>query len=89
MNVEFDESFLKSIGKLKDKDAASKLEIIIESVENAKSIKEISNLKKMEGYKSYYRIRMGDYRIGLKLIDNQTFRFILIAHRREIYRYFP
>jgi len=37
---------------------------------------------------AYYRIRLGDYRIGL-VVNEQTVVFVRFLHRREIYRYFP
>lgn len=44
----------------------------------------------MQGYSDKYKIRMGQYRVGLT-IDNgtQTLIFERVAHRREIYRIFP
>ena len=44
----------------------------------------------MKGYKDKYKIRVGDYRIGLT-IDKQQKLIIChrIAHRREIYQIFP
>jgi len=45
--------------------------------------------KKLTGFRKYYRIRLGEYRIGIETIDKNTIRLILIAHRKEIYRYFP
>ena len=35
---------------------------------------EITNLKKLQGYENAYRIRVGDYRIGL-IFDGQTVLF--------------
>ncbi|MGH2412635.1 MAG: type II toxin-antitoxin system RelE family toxin, partial [Microcystaceae cyanobacterium] len=35
-----------------------------------------------------YRIRLGDYRIGL-FIEGKTVTFARVLHRKEIYRYFP
>ncbi len=46
-------------------------------------------MKKMTGYSSYYRIRVGDYRVGVELITPDTLRFITVAHRKDIYSIFP
>ena len=35
-----------------------------------------------------YRIRVGDYRLGL-VFDGGTMTFVRCLNRREIYRYFP
>ena len=44
----------------------------------------------MTGYTDKYKIRVGDYRIGIT-INKQTKILVCqrIAHRREIYRIFP
>ena len=43
----------------------------------------------MTGYTDKYKVRVGDYRIGIS-IDKQTKTLVcqMIAHRREIYRIF-
>lgn len=89
MKVEFDKSFEKSLQKIKNKSLFSRIEKIILECEKSKSLSEISNLQKLTGFKNYYRIRIGEYRLGIELIDNKTLRFILIAHRKDIYRSFP
>jgi len=46
--------------------------------------------QKLRGYRSYYRIRVGDYRIGLRLnFDRPVIEFRRVLHRRRIYRLFP
>ena len=54
----------------------------------ARDISEIPNLKKLKSDGDYYRIRIGDYRLGL-IIENGTIIFVRLLHRSEIYRYFP
>jgi len=45
---------------------------------------------KLRGYKDYYRIRVGDYRIGLRLdFDRRLIEFRRVLHRNQIYRRFP
>jgi mRNA interferase RelE/StbE len=60
----------------------------IDQVSNVSSIQDIENLKKLSGYKDDYRIRSGDYRIGV-IIKDETVTFVAFAHRNEIYRRFP
>jgi len=36
----------------------------------------------------YYRIRLGNYKMGITIIENQV-TFIRFLHRKEIYKYFP
>lgn len=49
-------------------------------------IKRTADIKKLQGCKSTYRLRLGDYRI-IYLIDKDLREIILtsIKHRREIY----
>ena len=89
MKVEFDKSFEKSLGKIRNKALYPEIERIILEIESAETVNEIQNVKKLTGFRKYYRIRLGEYRIGIETIDKNTIRFILIAHRKEIYRYFP
>ena len=60
----------------------------IEQVEEAPNPQMINNLKQLKGEGEYVRIKIGDYRIGLKL-ENDTFIFIRFLNRKDIYRYFP
>jgi len=89
MIVEFDKSFEKSLDKLKDKTLFPKIEKLIVSLENAESLIGIANIKKLSGYKTYYRYRFGDYRLGFEKIDEKTIRFIIIERRKDIYKVFP
>jgi len=89
MIVEFDKSFGKSLDNLNDKSLFPKIEKLIEKIESSITLSEISNLKKLAGYKNYYRFRLGDYRVSIEKINEKTIRFIIIAHRKNIYNKFP
>ncbi len=44
-------------------------------------------VKKLQGFKDYYRIRIGDYRIIYQINDAENYVIIArILHRREAYR---
>jgi mRNA interferase RelE/StbE len=89
MRLEFDKSFLKSIDNIPDSKILLRLEKNIIDLEKAESLQEISNLRKLSGFKNYYRIRLGDYRLGFELISSDVIRLIVIAHRKDIYKKFP
>lgn len=55
---------------------------------DATSLNDITNVKKLKGHKTAYRIRLGDYRIGFFYEDN-TIILSRILHRKEVYNYFP
>lgn len=84
----FKNDFTKSLSKLKDRKLKQDLVRIIDEIEAAENITQIRNLKKLVGYSNFYRIRIGDYRVGLK-IENQTVVFAAFAHRKDIYKQFP
>lgn len=88
MNFEFEKAFVKDFRKLKSKELASSILEVIKQVSEADSQNEIINLKKLSGYKSAFRIRIGDYRIGVT-IEKNTVTFVAFAHRKEIYNRFP
>ena len=82
------ESFERDIRKLKEIKIKSELLELIDYIKESGSLTEIKNLKKIKGEKKFYRIRVGDYRLGIK-IENETVTFIRFLHRKDIYRYFP
>ena len=63
-------------------------DIAFTTLPNTQSIQEIANFKAMQGFTNRYRIRVGDYRIGLEISEN-TIEIIRTLHRKEFYRYFP
>jgi mRNA interferase RelE/StbE len=89
MIIEFDKSFEKFLIKVKEKALFNKIESLIEIIEKAEKISEIKNVKKLTGFKNYYRIRIGDFRIGFEKINDNTIRFITVARRKDIYSIFP
>lgn len=89
MIIEFDKSFEKSLEKIRNKTLFQKIEKLIIEFENAKTLAELSNIIKLTGYKYYYRVRIGEYRLGFEKIDENTLRFIIVAHRKDIYKLFP
>jgi len=50
--------------------------------------KSFARVRKMQGFDSYYRIRVGDYRIGVETSEGQVI-FVCFLNRKDIYRYFP
>jgi mRNA interferase RelE/StbE len=88
VNVKVDESFEKDTDKIADAKLLLKIADIIEQVRKAQSFADIPNLKKLKGFKNYYRIRIGDYRAGIT-IENRNVAFERLLHRKDIYRYYP
>jgi mRNA interferase RelE/StbE len=88
MEVDFTKNFLKIIENLKNEELLQKIQDAIHNVIIANSIAEIFNIKKLSGNKAYYRVKIGDYRIGIEKIENQI-KFLTFQHRKDIYKKFP
>jgi mRNA interferase RelE/StbE len=88
MNIEFRKSFEKDLGSIRNLILMQRIREVIEEVEIAENISEITNIKKLKGGSSYYRIRVGDYRIGVT-VDEDIVIFVRVLHRKDIYQYFP
>ncbi|MCB0165170.1 MAG: type II toxin-antitoxin system RelE/ParE family toxin [Anaerolineae bacterium] len=88
MKVEFRRSFVRDLQKISEKNVRQRVQQVIEQVETASVLDEIPNLIKLKGEGDYYRIRVGTYRIGIKM-EQGIVIFVRCLHRRDIYRYFP
>jgi mRNA interferase RelE/StbE len=84
----FKESFARDLKAIRDKDLLARIRRVIESAEKATILEEISQIRKLREQGGYYRIRIGQYRIGLILEDGNVI-FVRCLHRRDVYRYFP
>ena len=88
MRVLFTKDFNTQLAEIGDKKLALSVREAIENVEKAKSPWEIRALKKLKGHKSAYRIRCGNYRVGIFIEKNEVV-FAAIAPRKDIYKKFP
>ncbi len=88
MELEFRDSFLKDIKRIKETAVKKKIIDVISASRKTASLHDLKNVKKLESSDAYYRIRVGDYRIGVKLQD-KILIFMRCLHRKDIYRYFP
>jgi mRNA interferase RelE/StbE len=88
MKTSFKSSFLKALKKLKEQRLKDQIAGCIEQVEAAENLSDLTNVKKMQGFDNIYRIRIGDYRIGIEVRDDVVY-FVAFAHRKDIYDKFP
>ena len=89
MIVEFDKSFYRHLNKINDKNDLAKIESCILRLEKAPVLRDLSEAKKLTGFKSYYKIRIGDYRLGFQKLSSNKIKLIIIARRSDIYKQFP
>lgn len=93
MNFEISRSFQKSFNRLKDKQLAAAILAVIDEVSQAEELTDITHLKKLKGHKTAYRIRSGNYRIGVFIEPDVSGQpsalFAAFSHRKDIYKKFP
>jgi mRNA interferase RelE/StbE len=88
MIVEFLARFSKDLDVIQDSNIKQKLIEVIEEIESIDKLSNLKNIKKLKGFKSAFRLKLGDYRIGF-FFENQKIIFARIVHRKEIYKIFP
>lgn len=88
MNLLYSKKFLKDIEHTADKKTRLNVQDVINSIKNCTSLSDLSGIRKMTGYENYYRLRIGDYRLGFKL-ENNTVTLLRFKHRKDIYTVFP
>lgn len=90
MKAEFRKSFERDLKKLRrDRQILDRVREGIEAVEGARDLGELPSIKRLSGGGGeFYRLRIGDHRIGLEL-EGDVVVFVRCLHRRDMYRYFP
>lgn len=87
MNVDYSKAFIKASKRLSGKMLDSLRRTIVE-VKAAKEIQEITDCKKLVGYRNIYRIRLGDYRALFTIeveFSGDTIVFQYLVSRGEAY----
>jgi mRNA interferase RelE/StbE len=87
--IEYAKRFLKELSELPEEIRTQAESIVFEELLTNNPFG-LGYVERMRGYPDKYKIRIGDYRIGIT-IDKKNNLVICqrIAHRREIYRIFP
>lgn len=88
MRVYFEESFERDLRKVKNKGLLKTTKEVIDEMKKAGDLREIKNLKKLRGYERFYRIKVGNYRIGVEMAKDKVI-FVRLLHRKDVYKYFP
>jgi mRNA interferase RelE/StbE len=87
--VEYTKRFLKELSRLPKEIQTQAEKIVFEELLKDNPFK-LGYLERMSGYPNKYKIRIGNYRIGITI--DKTDKLLIcqrIAHRKDIYRIFP
>ena len=89
MRIRYKPGFRRDIRRIRDADTIRRINSVIADLCDANSIGEVSNIRRIRAARgSHYRVRIGDYRLGVTL-DGDVAILAAIGHRREVYRRFP
>lgn len=88
MDLEYRTSFVRDLRRVRSAEIRRRVERTIGDLEAAATIDRVAGAASIKGPGRYYRIRIGDYRLGMS-IDGHTAILVRLLHRRDIYRYFP
>ena len=88
MKVEHNRGFTRDLRRMRSSELRQRVLRKIEELEAASVITEVRGVAKMAGEGTYYRIRIGEYRLGLAVEDDEA-TLLRFLHRSEIYQFFP
>lgn len=88
MEVVFLKKFSKDLDKINQSKDRKSIAEVIQSIKNVQKLEELTGVKKLTGFDDAYRIRSGNYRIGV-FVNGNVVAFSRVAHRKDIYKIFP
>jgi mRNA interferase RelE/StbE len=88
MEVVYLRSFLKDIKKIKDKNLKAQIKSILKAIEKADKLESLPNIKKLKGYSTVFRVRIGAYRLGV-FKNAEVVEIARFLKRNDIYKVFP
>ena len=88
MEVSYSKKFLKQLAGVPSETRVKIEHFVFNDLVSVFSISSLGKVEKMQGYDGFYKVRFGNYRLGL-VIENERITVKTVMHRREIYKFFP
>jgi len=88
MKTDYRKRFLKELSKIPSETRSRIEDFVFKKLPKVNSIFELGIVEQMRGYPTYYKVRFGSYRIGLRM-ENDKVILERALHRKDIYRHFP
>ena len=88
MEIEFRTSFTRDLRRIRSRQVRQRVLCKLEELEAAPTIEEVSGTRRLTADGRHYRIRIGDYRLGITM-ESDVAVLVRCLHRREIYRVYP
>lgn len=89
MEVNFRRIFLKQLANIPSTHRQNVEDFVFKELPQLNSISESGKIEKMRGYRGFYKVRFGQYRVGIEIKADKSILVRAVMHRREIYRFFP
>ena len=88
MKIIYKPSFTRDVKKASI-EAQINLRNVIESLKIAQGLNNITNLKKLKGHKTAYRIKVNTFRLCFYYNDDNILELTRFLPRKDVYRFFP
>lgn len=88
MKVLYSSRFVKDLEGIRDRGLRASVEDAIVELKSATRLSDLPNVKKMKGHTSAFRVRVGNYRIGL-FRNGEILTLHRFLDRKDIYKGFP
>ena len=88
MELEYRASFTRDLRRVRNAEVRGRVLGIMEELEAAAAITDVRGVRRIRGEGRYYRVRVGDYRLGVAL-EGDVAIVVRFLHRSDIYRFFP
>ncbi len=89
MRLRFTNQFEKQFDKISDKRIRLQITKVLQEVKDAPLLSAVGSIKKLKGHKNTFRIRSGNYRIGLFLEQDGSITAAAVDVRGAFYKGFP
>lgn len=89
MKCFYKKTFLRELASLPPNYRERVEKLVFEKIPKTNNDLSVLDIKKMSGYKNYYRIRVGKYRVGCKVENSNKITFYRVKLRSNIYKIFP
>jgi mRNA interferase RelE/StbE len=89
VQVAYTKTFLKDLAKVVPQKRRQQIEkFVFDELPLLPSVESAGNIEKMIGHKNHYKVRFGNYRVGIIKSGNQL-ELLRVLDRKDIYKFFP
>ena len=88
MKVQYKKKFLKQLSIIPANIRIRIEQFVFNELPLITQIETTGKIEKMKGYDGYYKVRFGDYRVGIRK-EGDILILKIAMHRKDIYKYFP